>query len=83
LRFNVDPFDEEKDERILDLIKKAGLEYLLKGTSKQELENKKKAEEQDKKKKEYYILESDDEDKEKDGEKGDEEKDAKGLNFKV
>ena len=52
LRFNLDPFDFVKDERILDLIQKAGLEYLLDGTSKKEVEDKKKAEEEAKKKKE-------------------------------
>ena len=40
LRFNLDPFDQESDERILELIKKAGLEYLLEGTSKKEQEDK-------------------------------------------
>ena len=29
LRFNLDPFDEYTDERMIELIKKAGLEYLL------------------------------------------------------
>ena len=29
LRFNLDPFDQHSDERILELIKKAGLEYVL------------------------------------------------------
>lgn len=40
LRYNLDPFDEHSDERILDLVKKAGLEYLLEGVSKQELKEK-------------------------------------------
>ena len=45
LRFNLDPFDEVSDDRIIDLIKKAGLEYLLDGKSKQEiLEEKEKLE---------------------------------------
>ena len=45
LRFNLDPFDEVQDDRIIDLIKKAGLEYLLDGKSKQEiLEEQKKLE---------------------------------------
>ena len=43
LRFNLDPFDEASDERIIDLIKKANLEYILEGKSKQELEEEKKA----------------------------------------
>ena len=30
LRFNIDPFDRHTDERLLILVKKAGLEYLLK-----------------------------------------------------
>ena len=29
LRFNLDPFDEHLDERLLELIKKAGLDVLL------------------------------------------------------
>ena len=37
LRFNLDPFDEVSDDRIINLIKKAGLEYLLDGKSKQEI----------------------------------------------
>ena len=45
LRFNLDPFDEVSDDKIIDLIKKAGLEYLLDGKSKQEiLEEKEKLE---------------------------------------
>merc|ERR1712051_105691 len=43
LRFNLDPFDEANDERITELIKKAGLEYLLEGKSKVELEEERKA----------------------------------------
>ena len=47
LRFNLDPFDEVSDNRIIDLIKKAGLEYLLDGKSKQEiLEEKEKLEQE-------------------------------------
>ena len=34
---NIDPFNESSDERIIDLIKKAGLEYLFEGKSKQEI----------------------------------------------
>ena len=37
LRMNIDPFNECTDERIIDLIKKAGLEYLFEGKSKQEI----------------------------------------------
>ena len=37
LRYNLDPFDEHSDEHIIQLIKKAGLDYLLEGVSKQEL----------------------------------------------
>ena len=40
LRFNLDPFEENSDERITELIKKAGLEYLLEGVSKKELKEK-------------------------------------------
>ena len=40
LRFNLDPFDECTDARMIELIKKAGLEYLLEGVSKQELKEK-------------------------------------------
>ena len=37
LRYNLDPFEESSNERITQLIKKAGLEYLLEGVSKKEL----------------------------------------------
>ena len=43
LRFNLDPFNEATDERIIDLIKKASLDYILVGKSKQELDDEKKA----------------------------------------
>lgn len=49
----------------MDLIKIAGLEYLLKGTSKKELADKKKKEEEEAKKKELMPDLSDDEDKDK------------------
>ena len=64
LRFNLDPFDKHSDEEINSLIKKAGLEYLLEGTSKQELADKKKKEEEESKKKELMPdIESDQEEK--------------------
>ena len=85
LRFNLDPFDQHTDERIMELIKKAGLEYLLEGESKQDLEDKKKKEEEDAKKKaEQAFIDSDDEDKKdedkeekKDEDKKDEDDDKK------
>ena len=80
LRFNLDPFDEHSDERIFELIKKAGLEYLLEGKSKKELEDKKKEEEEKKKRKEQGIdvSESDEEsDDEKEKDKKDEDKEKK------
>ena len=40
LRFNLDPFNEHDDERILELVTKAGLAYILKGTSKKEEQDK-------------------------------------------
>lgn len=40
LRYNLDPFDEHPDEHIIQLIKKAGLDYLLEGVSKQELKDR-------------------------------------------
>ena len=65
LRYNLDPFDEQKDERIIELVKKAGLEYLFEGTSKKEKQEKKKEEEKEEKKKKdgkAYVSESEDED---------------------
>ena len=76
LRFNVDPFDKHSDEEINSLIKKAGLEYLLEGTSKQELADKKKKEEEDAKKKELMPDIDSDEDDKKD-EKSTDEKSSK------
>jgi len=38
LRHNVDPFEENTDEEIIELFKKAGLEYLFEGKSKKEIE---------------------------------------------
>ena len=69
----MDPFDEQKDERIIELVKKAGLEYLFEGSSKKEKQEKKKEEENEEKKKKdgkAYVSESEDEDDKstKDGE---------------
>ena len=86
LRFNLDPFDQVTDERIHELIKKAGLEYLLEGTSKKEQEDKKKKEEEDKKKKELNGIddESDsDEDDKKDDDKKEKDDDSKKGSKKV
>ena len=95
LRYNLDPFDENTDERITELIKKAGLEYLLEGVSKQELKEKHekelknkasgKAEEEE----ESSSTEGKEDEKEKKTEEKDkkaeekEEEDGKGLKFKV
>ena len=99
LRYNLDPFEESSDGRMIELIKLAGLEYLLEGTSKQEL--KEKHDKELKAKKAGKIDEEKDDDasegegkeKEKEKEKEDkdkpdedkkeEEEDGKGLKFKV
>ena len=95
LRYNLDPFDESTDERITDLIKKAGLEYLFEGVSKQELKEKHekelknklsgKAEEDESSSSETKDEEKEDkkEDEKKDEKAEDEEEDGKGLKFKV
>lgn len=99
LGYNLDPFDESTDERKIELIKKAGLEYLLEGVSKQELKEKNEKELKAKKagkdeKNEDEESDSsetkdskDDEKKKDDAEKKDEDKededDNKGLKFKV
>ena len=54
LRYNLDPFEENTDERINELIKKAGLDYLLEGVSKQELKEKKEKEAEKKKAKQVW-----------------------------
>jgi len=85
LRFNLDPFDEANDERITELIKKAGLEYLLEGKSKVELEEEKKA-----LAKKLEMLGSEESEEhstadatEEDKEVKEDEDDNKGLKFKV
>ena len=93
LRYNLDPFDESTDERITELIKKAGLEYLLEGVSKQELKEKNekalkdklsgKAEEDESSSSETKDDEKKEEDEKKDEKAEDEEEDGKGLKFKV
>ena len=50
LRYNLDPFNKESDERIEELVKKAGLEHLLTKSADDSEENKKKK--NDKRKKE-------------------------------
>ena len=96
LKYNLDPFEESTDERMIDLIKKAGLEYLLEGVSKKELKDKEIEEAKEKARKELFEEEdeteessSEKEDEKKDEKKeekndGEEEKDdGKGLKFKV
>jgi len=81
LRYNLDPFEESTDERITELLKKAGLDYLFEGLSKQELKEKEEKEAEEAKKK---AAASDDEDvdlsadeKKDDAKKVDDEKDEK------
>ena len=57
LRYNLDPFSESTDERMKALIKKAGLEYLLEGLSKKELEDKEEREAKDKARKKLLLQE--------------------------
>ena len=92
LRYNLDPFDESTDERITELIKKAGLEYLLEGVSKQELKEKHEKELKDKlsgKTEEDETSSTEGKDDGKDEEtvkkekKDEDEEDGKGLKFKV
>lgn len=95
LRYNLDPFDECTDERMIELIKKAGLEYLLEGVSKQELKEKHEKELKDKlagkteddesSSRENKEDEKKDEknDEKKDEKAKDDEEDGKGLKFKV
>jgi len=97
LRFNLDPFDQHSDERLMELIKKAGLEYLMEGSSKQELEDKAAAAEKaDSAKVEDEAVSAEDsaatksETEKSDAskaaagnEKMDNEDDGKGLKFKV
>ena len=73
LKYNLDPFDESSEERMIELIKKAGLEYLLEGVSKKELKDK---EEKEAKEKARKALLQDDEDEEDDDKKKDEKKDG-------
>lgn len=89
LGYNLDPFDESTEERKVELIKKAGLEYLLEGVSKQELKEKHEKELKAKKAGKVEDEEESDssENKEKDEDEKkdekDEEEDGKGLKFKV
>jgi len=85
LRHNVDPFEDNTDEEIISLFKKAGLEYLFEGKSKKEKEDEAN-EKADKKKRLQIEDEEEEKDKDKkddkdskDGEKSkDEKKDGEG-----
>ena len=91
LGYNLDPFDESTEERKIELIKKAGLEYLLEGVSKQELKEKHekelkakkagKTEDDEESDSSENKEKAEDEDEKKD--EKDEEEDGKGLKFKV
>ena len=97
LSYNLDPFEESTDERKIELIKQAGLEYLLEGVSKQELKEKELKEKNSGKTEEDADEEESDsseatkekekkeeeENKKEDGEKDDDEEEGKGLKFKV
>jgi len=74
LRYNLDPFDESTDERMNELIKKAGLEYLLEGVSKKELKDKEEKEAKEKARKELLGEESSEEEEEEKKEEKEEEK---------
>ena len=68
LRYNLDPFDEQPDERIIELVKKAGLAYLFDGTSQKETQDKENKEEVKNEKKEKKYIESESEDESTKGE---------------
>ena len=78
LRYNLDPFDESTDERMTELIKKAGLEYLLEGVSKKELKDKEEKEAKEKARKALLPDgESSGDEKHDDKKKKEDEKDDK------
>ena len=58
LRFNLDPFNKYTDERLTGLIKQAGLDYLLDGTSRKEQEDSKNQELDQKEKRENVAFEN-------------------------
>ena len=72
LKYNLDPFDESTEERMIELIKKAGLEYLLEGVSRKELKDKEEKEAKEKARK--ALLGEDEEDEKSDDDKKDEKK---------
>lgn len=74
LRYNLDPFEESTDDLMNELIKKAGLEYLLEGVSKKELKDKEEKEAKDKARKELL---GEDSSSDKEDETKEEEKDKK------
>lgn len=86
LRHNVDPFEECTDELITELLKKAGLEYLFEGKSKQEKEEEEK-EKADKMKRfnmtEEELEEKEKKDKEKEEKDDDKSKDDKSKDEKA
>ena len=80
LRYNLDPFDESTDERMKELIIKAGLEYLLEGVSKKELKDKEEKEAKEKARKALLAdgeEESSGDEKDDDKKKKEEDKDGK------
>ena len=76
LRYNLDPFDESTDERMNDLIKKAGLEYLLEGVSKKELKEKEEKEAKEKARKALLGEEDDDAEDSSSGDEAEKKKKA-------
>jgi len=77
LRYNLDPFDECTDEKMNDLIKKAGLEYLLEGVSKKELKDKAVKEAKEKARKDLLGEESSSENEDETKEEKEEESSKK------
>lgn len=77
LRYNLDPFDECTDEKMNDLIKKAGLEYLLEGVSKKELKDKAEKEAKEKARKDLLGEESSSENEDETKEEKEEESSKK------
>ena len=77
LRYNLDPFDECTDEKMNNLIKKAGLEYLLEGVSKKELKDKAEKEAKEKARKDLLGEESSSENEDETKEEKEEESSKK------
>jgi len=83
LRYNIDPFNESTDEQIIELLNKAGLQYLMTGKSEKEKEEQEKKEMAEIERQKNFSLGSEKQEKQASSPQKQNTENGAGLDFKI